>query len=85
MGAQGEAILLWVPLADHCGGLHEEMLAPTHMDICDNYDLWDFVNVHTTYSLCGWTRSELAMHVTRPVRSRVCAGEARCGSSMGLI
>ena len=24
--------LLWVPLADHCGGLREEMLAPTYED-----------------------------------------------------
>ena len=63
--------LLWVPLADHCGGLREEMLAPARKDICGNYDLWDFVNVHTTYPLCGWTRSELAMRVTRAV-SRMC-------------
>ena len=24
-------------------------------------------NMHTTYPLCGWTRSKLAMHVTRSV------------------
>ena len=35
--------LLWVPLADHYGGLREEMLAPARKDICGNYDLWDFV------------------------------------------
>ena len=41
---------------------------PRHMRTgWGNYDLWDFVNVHATYPLCGWIRSELAMHVTRPV------------------
>ena len=32
-----------MPLADLCGGLREEMLAPARKDICGNYDLWDFV------------------------------------------
>ena len=49
------------------------------MDICGNYDLWDFVNAHTTYPLCGWTQSELAMRVTRPVRSRVVWGRPDAG------
>ena len=25
--------LLWVPLADHCGGLREKMLAPARKDM----------------------------------------------------
>ena len=44
--------LLWVPLVDHCGGLREEMLAPALMDICGNYNLWDFI-VRTTYPRMG--------------------------------
>ena len=66
--------LLWVPLADLCGGLREEMLAQARKDICGNYDLWDFINTHATYQLCRWTRSDLAMCVTRPVRSWVLCG-----------
>ena len=45
--------LLWVPLADLCRGLREKMLAPALMDICGNYDLWDFVIVCTTYPRMG--------------------------------
>jgi len=66
--------LLWVPLVDHCGGLHEKMLASALMDICGNYDFWDFVNMHSSYPLCGWTWSELIMRITRPVRSWVLCG-----------
>ena len=85
MGAQGEAIPIMGAFGGPLRRTARGELASTHKDICGNYDLWDFVNVHTTYPLCGWTQSELAMHVTRPVRSRVRAEEARCGSSMGLI
>ena len=60
------------------------MLAPALMDICGNYDLWDFVNVHTTYPLCGWTRFELAMRVTRPVRSWVVRGRPDAGVAWAL-
>ena len=51
-------------MADHNGGLREKMLARDRKDTCGNYDLWDFVNVHATYPLCGWTWSELATRVT---------------------
>ena len=60
------------------------MLAPALMDICGNYDLWDFVNVHTTCPLCGWTRSELAMRVTRPVRGRVVRRRPDAGGPWAL-
>ena len=46
-GREGGAYLLWVSLADNCGGL-QGVLASALMDICGNYDLWDFVSVHTT-------------------------------------
>ena len=56
-GREGGAYLLWVPkerryllwvsLADNCIGL-QGVLASALMDICGNYDLWDFVSVHTT-------------------------------------
>ena len=65
MVAQGEAI----PVMGAFGGpLREEMLAQARKDICGNYGLWDFINTHATYQLCRWTRSDLAMCVTRPVR-----------------
>ena len=35
--------------------------------MCSNNDLWVFVKIHATYTQSGWTRSELAMHITRPV------------------
>ena len=35
--------------------------------MCGNNDLWVFVKIHATYTQSGWTRSELAMHITRPV------------------
>jgi len=60
------------------------VLAPALMDICGNYDLSDFINVYTTYPLCGWTRSELAMRVTRPVRSRVVRGRPDAGVAWAL-
>ena len=55
------------------------MLAPARKVIFGNYDLWDFVNVHAMYPLCGWTRSELVMRVTRPV-SRM---GSLCGEGQG--
>ena len=75
-----------MPLADHCRGLREKMLAPALMDICRNYDLWDFVNVHATYPLCGWTRSELAMRDTRPVSrmGSLCGGGQGAGVALDL-
>ena len=78
--------LLWVPLADHYGGLREEMLAPALRTYAVTMICETLSNVHATNPLCRWTRSELAMRVTRPV-GRIgdhCTGKVQCWGGTGL-
>jgi len=59
---------------------------PRHMRTSwGNYYLWDFVNMHATYPLCRWARSELAMRATRPIsRMGSCGGGPGAGVALIL-
>ena len=78
-GKQLAGDVYWAHPKGHLRRTAREDACPGLMDICGNYDLWDFVNAHATYPLCGWTRSELVMRVTRPV-SRM---GSLCGEGQG--
>jgi hypothetical protein len=87
LAANGEAI----PIMGGFGGplrriTWTKMLAPALRTYAVTMICETLSNVHATNPLCGWTRCELAMRVTRPV-GRIgdhCTGKVQCWGGTGL-